>query len=115
MLDEILPFAIAMFVLSQISERISNFLKLYLPKKWFGNLDLRDPNPAKEKARERKIMALSLVAGALTTLLFYFSYLIPAEKASEQPEWVCYMDGITLVYRSVAHRFFSEFRFQILA
>lgn len=91
MLEKILPFVIALFVLSQVSERISNFLKLYLPAKIFGNLDVKEKFPAKEKIRERKILALSLVAGLITTFLFFKAYVIPAQHDSKQPEWVCYL------------------------
>ncbi len=64
-------FAIVMFVLSQISERISNFFKLYLPVSFWGNLSQSEADPVHEKIRERKILLLSWLAGILTTLMFW--------------------------------------------
>lgn len=64
-------FAIAVFVLSQISERISNLLKLYLPESIFGNLRNKEVDPKLEKKRERRLIMISWVAGAFTSLVFY--------------------------------------------
>jgi len=91
MIETLLPFAIALLVLSQISERIGNFLKLNLPHQYFGNLDVKEKNKVKEKIRERKIMAVSLVAGLITTSLFFGAYVNPAQDDSTQPPWVCYL------------------------
>ncbi|MBI5914282.1 MAG: hypothetical protein HY842_02825 [Bacteroidetes bacterium] len=78
--DKLLAFAVAMFVLSQISERISNFIKLYLPKtgiEVFNNLDVHSEDEEMEKKRERIIFLISIVAGMLTTSLFwnFLSYI----------------------------------------
>jgi hypothetical protein len=91
MIETILPIAVTLFVLSQVSERISNFLKLYLPLKIVGNLDIKEKSPIKEKIRERKILLVSIVAGLITTGLVFGAYLIPAQDDSEQPPWVCYV------------------------
>jgi hypothetical protein len=84
MQDQILPFVIVLFVLSQVSERISNFLKLYLPQRFFGNLDVKEKLKAKEKVRERKIMVISMVAGLITTMLFIVFYNVPEPPGKEQ-------------------------------
>ncbi len=91
MSDTVLTFAIALFVLSQVSERIGNFLKLHLPHKLFGNLDIKEKLARKEKARERKILLISLVAGLVTTGLFFGAYIVPAQDDCTQDSWVCYM------------------------
>jgi hypothetical protein len=91
MIEIILPITVTLFVLSQVSERIGNFLKLYLPQKVFGNLDIKEKLPYKEKIRERKILLVSFVAGLITTLLFFAAYITPAQDDSKQPLWVCYV------------------------
>lgn len=90
-IERLLPYILVLFVLSQVSERISNFLKLYLPHRWFGNLDIKERNPFREKIREKKILALSLVAGAITTIIFYGGYVSWSELKDKMPEndpWV---------------------------
>jgi len=69
--DKIIAFTVSAFVLSQISERISNLFKLYLPSDWFGNIRDKEDDPQKEKIRERKILVFSWIAGLITTGLFW--------------------------------------------
>ncbi len=78
--------ALALFALSQVSERISNFIKLYLPVSWIGNLRNRESNESKEKIRERKIMLISWIAGLITTLLFWNVVMDNWKQLSEQTE-----------------------------
>jgi len=70
MSEQTIQFLIAMFVLSQISERISNFLKMYLPEWLLANLSTRQADPKEEKIRESKILLVSWVAGIITALMF---------------------------------------------
>lgn len=106
-MEAILPFAAAMFVLSQVSERICNFLKLYLPSKWFGNLDIPNKKPdkesvKKEKIRERKILLLSLVSGTITAAMLFYGYLLPTEKDPEPPKWVSFVVKHPLAFPLIA-------------
>lgn len=84
MFETIFPFILLLFVLSQVSERISNFLKLNLPERFFGNLDIKEKVKVKEKIRERKIMFISLVAGSITSFLFYYSFFEYDTKTDDE-------------------------------
>lgn len=70
MSEQVIQFLIAMFVLSQISERISNFLKMYLPEWLLAGLRDKQDDPKAEKIRESKILLVSWVAGIITVLMF---------------------------------------------
>jgi len=74
-------YGIALFVLSQISERICNMLKLYLPEWLMGNLRNAEVNPVLEKKRERKLLLLSWIGGIITSILFW-GVIVQADEAS---------------------------------
>lgn len=111
----ILSFGTIMFVLSQISERVSNFLKLYLPSKLVGNLSYREVDPAKEKKREKRILLLSWISGMITSLLFW-QLLDKGDLDEKSPlfflnsykkEWWFYL-GIS-IFLSFGAKFWHDF------
>jgi hypothetical protein len=66
--NTLLTLLLILLPLSFISERLSNFIKLYLPSKGFlsiGNIRVKETNQDAEKIRERKILMVSLVAGII--------------------------------------------------
>lgn len=80
--DRLIAVAIVLFILSQVTERLANLLKLTLrqrslqdspeTKRWFGNLKVPEGTKEAEKNRERGILILNVVCGiavALVTLL----------------------------------------------
>lgn len=65
-LERVTSFAIAMFLLSLIVEKLANFWKLHGPEKIRGKQD----DPDHEKAREMSIGTATLVTGLLVVLVF---------------------------------------------
>lgn len=74
--DRLIYVAVALLVLSLISERIANFLKLRLPqpgkysklqqskiRSVIGNLRKRETDPGKEKKREGAVLVLNILCG----------------------------------------------------
>lgn len=114
--DKILAFAIAMFVMSQVSERISNFFKLYLHvltfKKisLFQELDTHSKDEGMEKKRERTILFISLCSGALTTLLFW-NFLSHIQEQEDNPlRWIKdYQDVWLFLFISIFLSFGAKF------
>lgn len=74
-LDKGIALTGALFLLSVISERITNFLKLWLPESWFGSLRQKQMDEAAEKIRERKILAFSIGVGFFTAMSVQASML----------------------------------------
>ena len=83
---KIVGFAIAMFVLSQISERITNFIKLYLPVLFphasvFETLKMNSQVDARmKKKHERIVYIISLIGGGITAGLFIWGFSIEKGK-----------------------------------
>jgi|GEM_PF-1996426 hypothetical protein len=117
--DGVVAFVITMFILSQISERICNLLKLnlhnkyliniYFYKKWFqGNLQFKEEDPQKEKIREKKILLISLIAGSLTTFLF-FIFLFGSNFYIDELRYLKYTSYLSRGFLFIGMSFFLSF------
>lgn len=107
--DKVIAIAIVLFILSQVTERLANLIKLSFPQpsyrdkpgasRWLGNLKVREGNKEDEKNRERGVLVLSIVCGivvATVTLLPFNCGQNPAapptgmEWLSDTPWWWMY-------------------------
>lgn len=83
MMDNIIALAMILFILSLITERVSNFFKLRLSDSkrkskrgslgrflGFNNTAIRAKNPQEEKKREFRVLKINLFFGILTALIF---------------------------------------------
>ncbi|MEM9829689.1 MAG: hypothetical protein AAF944_03585 [Bacteroidota bacterium] len=66
-MEEFYPLAISLFLLSQISERIANIIKLYLLD---NELLVARNNPLLETKKEKKVIIHSVISGFLVAILF---------------------------------------------
>lgn len=115
LVDNILPtLVMQLFILSMISERVTNFIKLNLPTTaYLGNFKQKEPNEADEKKRERGVLNWAIIMGLLTAICAkadLFTMLKEGDLAADwkrDPEfWV----GITLtgLFISLGSKFWHD-------
>ena len=96
--DQLIAVAIVLFILSQVTERLANLVKLTLPQpseddkpgdfRWFGNLKVREDDHEKEKQRERGVLILNILCGIAVAVITLVPYNCGALATPPSLQWL---------------------------